>query len=65
MMDALSRVQSNNSMNRDRLSEARSSEHADRVSEWIREGEEKERDIERSIEEIESKIHEAEDRLRH
>ncbi|MFW6116856.1 MAG: hypothetical protein ACOC6F_03935 [bacterium] len=63
-LNALSRVRDNNSLNRERLSGARSSEHADRVSEWIREGEEKERDIERSIEEIESRIREAEDRLR-
>lgn len=64
ILDALSRVRSNNSVNRDRLSDAWSSGYADRVSEWIREGEEREHDIERSIEEIESKIHEAEGRLR-
>jgi gas vesicle protein len=64
MVSALGRVRDNNSVNRDRLSESRSSEHSDRVSEWIREGEEKERDIERSIDEIESRIREAEDRLR-
>jgi len=64
MLSALGRVRDNNSMNRDRLGEARSSEYADRVSEWIREGEERERDIERSIDEIESRIREAEDRLR-
>jgi hypothetical protein len=50
--DALDRVRSNIALNEERLSSAYSSDYADRVSEWIREGEEKARDIEQSIEEL-------------
>jgi len=63
-MNALERVRDNIRDNRSRLSDARSSEFAGRISSWISEGEEKERDIERSINDLEAKIRDAENRLR-
>jgi hypothetical protein len=62
-LNALEHVRDNISANESRLADARSSEYAERVSEWIQEGENKARDIELSIEELEAKIREAEEHL--
>lgn len=62
-MNALEHVRDNISANESRLADARSSEYAERVSEWIQEGENKAHDIEQSIEELEAKIREIEEHL--
>ncbi|MCA9626026.1 MAG: hypothetical protein KC766_00100, partial [Myxococcales bacterium] len=64
LLDALDRVRSNNRLNESKLADAWSDGYRDRVSEWLREGEERERDMERSLDELESKIRDARDRLR-
>lgn len=61
--EALESVRGNITANETRLSSARSAEYSARVSGWIEEGEQKARDIERSIEELCEKIRSAEDRL--
>jgi len=61
--DALDRVRANNRQNEERLEDAHSNEFRDRVSEWLREGEERERDIERSLGELDAKIADAQSRL--
>jgi hypothetical protein len=62
--DALTRIEANLEANRERLSTARSDGFQTRVSEWIDEGEQKVRDIEQSLLELDAKISDAEERLR-
>jgi hypothetical protein len=62
-LNALERVRANNCQNQSKLSDARSDSRRDLVSGWLREGEEKERDMERSLDELESKIADAGSRL--
>ncbi len=63
-LDALDRVKENKRANESRLVEARSRSESERVSGGIREDEETESAIERSIAELEEKIRNAEERLR-
>lgn len=60
---ALDRVRENNRQNHDRLGDARSDDWREVVSGWIQEGEDKERDIENSIEVLREKIRDARSRL--
>lgn len=62
-LDAYERVEANVDANRERLSSARSEEFAERVAEWIAEGEEKLQSISESVERIRSWIEEDENRL--
>lgn len=54
--DALKRVQQNLEDNRKRLEGSHSEEFTLRVEGWIREGEEKEKDIQQSVDELDKKI---------
>lgn len=61
--DALRRVEENHEANLERLATARSESYADRVKEWLREGQEKQRDMQRFLTELEEKIRDAKERL--
>ena len=60
----IGRLEENISQNNDRLYSARSDDFADRVSQWIREDEDKLRDAQSSLEALNRKIEDAEGRLR-
>ncbi len=62
--DGLARIRKNLEDNRTRLPEARTDEHRQRIESWIKEGEEKEADILRSIADIDKKIAEIEHKLK-
>lgn len=62
--DALARIQKNIEENRARLTEAKSDEFIERVNGWIKESEEKEQDILRSVTDLGRKIAEIEDKLK-
>ena len=62
--DALQRVQKNIEDNRSRLADARSEEFSEKVDVWIKEGEAKEADIQKSLEDLTRKINEIEDKLK-
>jgi hypothetical protein len=63
-LDRRRRARENKEANLARLAEARSRSHSERVTEWIREDEEKEAAIERSIVELEEKMRDADEKLR-
>jgi len=62
--DALLRVQKNIEENRMRLSESRSEEFTEKIQNWIKEGEEKEADILKSLNDLNRKVKEIEDKLK-
>ncbi len=62
--DALQRVQKNIEENRTRLEESRSEEFTEKIQNWIKEGEEKEADILKSLNDLTRKVKEIEEKLK-
>ena len=60
----MQRVQKNIEENRTRLSESRSEEFTEKIQNWIKEGEEKEADILKSLNDLNRKVKEIEDKLK-
>jgi translation initiation factor 2B subunit (eIF-2B alpha/beta/delta family) len=62
--EALDRIRKNLEENRSRLTDARSGDFADKVQIWVKESEEKEADILKSISDLNHKIDEIEGKLK-
>ncbi len=60
----LERVQKNLEDNRQRMVDARSVEFGEKIAGWVKEGEEKEADIQKSVNDLNKKIFEIEDKLK-
>jgi hypothetical protein len=60
----LERVQKNLEDNRQRMTDARSPEFGEKIQVWVKEGEEKEEDIKKSISDLNKKIQEIEEKLK-